>query len=293
MPWFKFYPSDWLTGTRGLSVVETGVYITLMASMYEREAPIENDTQELSRLCGCTQKQLIPALEKLISKGKIILVDQELWNTRVEDELKDRVTKSVSAKTSAEERWKQINEQKQRMTDANAYDSHMRNGCEQVCETDAIKMSDTRKKKEIAAAAPTAASDPFEEADAALRKIPGVSKHPVATDPVIAPIWQLMQQGYDFKTVIAPSIRQQIAKTKRQIKGWGYFVPGIVESVKGVSVPPAVDEAKWTKNLEFAREKKTWGEIWGPPPGQPGCKVPPHLLQPGDGNGWELYRRVS
>jgi hypothetical protein len=34
------------------------------------------------------------------------------------------------------------------MSDANAYDSHMRNRCEWVCETDAIKISDIRKKKE-------------------------------------------------------------------------------------------------------------------------------------------------
>ena len=34
-PWFKFYPSDWLGGTRGLTAEETGVYITMIAMMYE------------------------------------------------------------------------------------------------------------------------------------------------------------------------------------------------------------------------------------------------------------------
>ena len=51
-----FYPSDWLAGTRGLSDSETGVYITLIARMYEMAGPIERDDDRLSRLCGSKSK---------------------------------------------------------------------------------------------------------------------------------------------------------------------------------------------------------------------------------------------
>ena len=36
-PWIKFYPSDWLAGTRGMSATEAGVYINLIAMMYESD----------------------------------------------------------------------------------------------------------------------------------------------------------------------------------------------------------------------------------------------------------------
>ncbi len=51
-----FYPSDWLAGTRGLSDAETGVYITLIARMYEMAGPIERDDNRLARLCGSRTK---------------------------------------------------------------------------------------------------------------------------------------------------------------------------------------------------------------------------------------------
>lgn len=31
VPWFKFYPSDWLAGTRGLTATESGVFVRLVA----------------------------------------------------------------------------------------------------------------------------------------------------------------------------------------------------------------------------------------------------------------------
>lgn len=34
------YPSDWLAGTRGLTPAETGIYITLVCMMYERQADL-------------------------------------------------------------------------------------------------------------------------------------------------------------------------------------------------------------------------------------------------------------
>jgi len=50
----------------------------------------------------------------------------------------------------------------------------------------------------------------------------------------------------------------------------------------------------WTKKLVFARQHKQWGvEEWGPMPGKAGCRVPGHLLQPGDGDGWTEWRAAS
>lgn len=52
-----------------------------------------------------------------------------------------------------------------------------------------------------------------------------------------------------------------------------------------------VTEADWQKRLSHARTKGWWGSSqWGPAPGQPGCRIPNHLLLPGDGVGWVEWK---
>lgn len=69
----------------------------------------------------------------------------------------------------------------------------------------------------------------FKATDCALRSIPEVSSHPVATNLMIGPICRLVaDQGLDLATQIVPSIRRQAATSKRPIKLWSYFVDGIL-----------------------------------------------------------------
>lgn len=39
-PWVKFWPSDWLAGTSGLTAAERGVYITILALIYEQRGGV-------------------------------------------------------------------------------------------------------------------------------------------------------------------------------------------------------------------------------------------------------------
>ncbi|MFC3208192.1 hypothetical protein [Aquamicrobium soli] len=46
-------------------------------------------------------------------------------------------------------------------------------------------------------------------------------------------------------------------------------------------------DEQWQKRLAYSRREAKWSaKDWGPVPGQPGCIVPSHLLQQGDGHGW-------
>lgn len=64
------------------------------------------------------------------------------------------------------------------------------------------------------------------------------------------------------------------------------------------STPPKLEPATigqsdddWLRRLRFARMKSAWSaNEWGPMPGQVGCKVPKHLLEPNDGKGWADQR---
>ena len=118
-PYIPFYPSDWLAGTRGLSAAETGVYITILCMIYEREAPLDMPRDRLARLCGCTVTNFERALSALIDGGKLIIKDGGLWNKRAECELELRSSKRSNAKRSANARWEKPNE-KQGASDANA-----------------------------------------------------------------------------------------------------------------------------------------------------------------------------
>ncbi len=78
-PFIKFYPSDWLGGTRGLTAAEAGIYITLVCLMYERGAPVEEDHGRLARQCGCTKAPFLRCLDNLIEQGKVIRTEAGLW----------------------------------------------------------------------------------------------------------------------------------------------------------------------------------------------------------------------
>lgn len=127
-PYFQFYASDWLAGTRGLSAAEMGVYITLLAMMYEREAPIDMDHDRLARLCGATPAAFKKCLAALIEEGKIEDTDEGLFNKRARKEIQIREKKREVNSSNAHERWRKT-KQKQRKSDATASNSQ--------CETDA------------------------------------------------------------------------------------------------------------------------------------------------------------
>lgn len=105
LPWVRFYPSDWLAGTRGLSAVETGIYITLVAMMYERGAPLPDDAPRLARLCGASLPRFQTALQGLLEGRKIVRTPEGLWNLRVEKEQEKRSKIQLNSVSAANKRW--------------------------------------------------------------------------------------------------------------------------------------------------------------------------------------------
>lgn len=137
-PFFQFYPSDWLAGTRGLTSSETGVYITLIALMYEANGPIQFDEKRLARLCGATAAAFKKAVDGLVETGKLTFRNGEISNSRVEIEIKKRTEKRASASQSAKVRWKKTQE-KQSPSDANAQPSQCERNANQKPEPDIVK----------------------------------------------------------------------------------------------------------------------------------------------------------
>lgn len=121
--WAKFYPSDWLAGTRELSLEESGLYITLIAMMYERGGPVDLPVDRLARLCGTRPSTLKKILAGLIDAGKLVETEHGLSNARAEKEIKNREFKSASARRSVSKRWEK-DEEKQPSADTNVSETY-------------------------------------------------------------------------------------------------------------------------------------------------------------------------
>jgi uncharacterized protein YdaU (DUF1376 family) len=104
--WFRFFPSDWLAGTRGLTDRQTGVYISLIAMMYDHREPLRDDVDWLSRMCGSPNvASFRKVLQSLLDEGKIIRTDAGFWNSRVQDEIEVFTKNSNLQKQKAHSRW--------------------------------------------------------------------------------------------------------------------------------------------------------------------------------------------
>lgn len=101
----RFYPGEWLAATRGMTAAESGIYISLIAMMYDTAGPLVEDHARLARLCGASNSQFMKALEMLISDGKITRTESGLSNDRVEKELGYVSEISDVAREKAKRRW--------------------------------------------------------------------------------------------------------------------------------------------------------------------------------------------
>lgn len=104
-PWVKFYASDWLAGTRAMSLAERGLYITLIAMMYDEQGPVKGTDERLGRLCGCTTITFRKTLDALVEDGKFTVSERGIFHKRVEKELKKIAEKSEKQSAVAKSRW--------------------------------------------------------------------------------------------------------------------------------------------------------------------------------------------
>lgn len=109
LPYVRFYASDWLAGTRGMSAIEVGIYITLLMMMYERCEPIPADNERLARYCGSTRMAFEKVVSSLVKDGKITVVDDGYWNERVEKEFNFREKSKEKKIEAARKRWENTN----------------------------------------------------------------------------------------------------------------------------------------------------------------------------------------
>ncbi|WP_283177887.1 DUF1376 domain-containing protein [Gemmobacter sp. 24YEA27] len=113
IPWFRFYPADFMHGVRGMSATEVGLYQMLLCRIYEENGPVEYSPLRLSTYAGMREATFLKTFEKLVALGKLTLIDGMVSNARAEIEISNRAddlkNSSKAGKASAQKR-----QQKQR-----------------------------------------------------------------------------------------------------------------------------------------------------------------------------------
>ena len=85
---FNFFPRDWISGTRTLSMRARGCYIDLLAAMYDHGSPLEYDEAWLRKFLNLHDvRQLRPLITELVDAGKIKISDGKITNGRAMDEI--------------------------------------------------------------------------------------------------------------------------------------------------------------------------------------------------------------
>ncbi|MCL6229266.1 DUF1376 domain-containing protein, partial [Bartonella bilalgolemii] len=110
LPWTRLFSSQWIVDVSGMSIVEKGLYMTLILYMCEERRPIVEDAPKLARWAGCSVRVLKNTLDILLRDEKIIrLEDGRLWSLKVEEELNncnENLDKaSEKASKAAKARW--------------------------------------------------------------------------------------------------------------------------------------------------------------------------------------------
>lgn len=108
IPYFRFYPADFMLGVRGMSAQEIGVYTMILCRIYESSGPVEYNPLRLSTYCGMRQATFDKVLEKLVDLDKLQMVGGMISNARAGIEISKRSddlkNNSKAGKASAEKR---------------------------------------------------------------------------------------------------------------------------------------------------------------------------------------------
>jgi uncharacterized protein YdaU (DUF1376 family) len=85
-PWYKRFPSDFITGTISLTLEEAGAYSYVIDLIHDRGGAIPDDPQWIARVCGCSTRKWKTIRERLIQAGKITQNDGFISSERAQND---------------------------------------------------------------------------------------------------------------------------------------------------------------------------------------------------------------
>jgi len=225
LPYVPFYTSDFLGGTSGLNATEKGVYITLLALMYESELPLNQSWSVLARSCGCTLAAFKKALETLQEDGKMTLSESGIWSDKCDRHIEFRRERRKKATNAAKKRW-QKTQQKQGQADANA--------SPQQCQPEPEPEPDNTTLNSVVTA--RAGDLDLDEIGKKIRQAAGLQNDPSPSLIVMSEPINWIENGCHLELDILPTIKARAQG--RRISNWSYFTNAVFEARDKRLAPP-------------------------------------------------------
>lgn len=293
IPYFDFYPADFMNGVRGLSAQEVGVYTMLLCRIYEESGPIDFHVARLATYCGMRSASFEKVAAKLIDLGKFSVAGGKLSNARAEHEIQNRADKlKINSKAGKASASKRQQNQSNDPTGVQRAFNH----------TEAEADTDKNTLSSVLGAPAQSDFDIIQSKLMAAAGDNGIQPHGAF---VVGPIVELIASGASLEIDVIPTIRSLASRRTRPASSWAYFVPAIKEAYErrvsaGKSIPRQSEdfkagtmmkspdgkafipttEARWLQRVTAWRSGSEWTrQEWGPAPGETGCNVPPKFLQ--------------
>ena len=285
-PWHKHYHQDALLGMASLSVELRGVYYTLLDLMYDRKGPLaESDQMMAARMC-CSVKKWQKYREALLDAGKIHLdSDGRITNNRFENELKiscKRAENGAKGGRARHENQKSPNEN---------------NASTEIGLKQTPKPQNQIPEKEGAKAPSVRASEFVETTEAIWKLLPSRKRKLTSKAKLVKPVTKILKAGHSSDVVIAAVARCYSEPRHKEDGGqfapaaYSFLADGVWENYAPQVAADGADPdlSTWQNAMRLFVETGQWSsQVYGPKPGEPGCRVPDGLL-----NYWRKTQEIA
>ena len=270
MPWFKFFPKDWLEGTRILTPEQRGIYADCIAILYQTEQPIPICDKRASYRLEISVRLWQSVKRALLDAGKLKETPDGYVNERVIAELDSRAAQSRAKSESAASR-ERTKREKEKNKNENKEEKAQR------CETSALDIRIQKKERiepeaaavelEPARPAPSVAALPSGLADLHSRLIEacnGSLDNPMNSMGLLSmatpQMW--LDRGADLERDVIPTLAAAGKKYHgKKIRDWGYFTGMVADAVeKRKAELPAAAPQKQTTSYSIGAKIKAYNE---------------------------------
>ena len=285
-PWMKFYPRDWRgdQALRSVSLAARGFWLECLCIMHEARPyghlllngdPVGDDA--LARMVGASVDEVRTFMSELQKAGVLSMTRAGVVFSR--RMTKDHARAQNGAK-SVKKRWSQVPENDKEKAVPNR--SPNRDPITQKPEA--------RSQKEDVSTSSAGECPPEATPEVALRrKIVAAYGDNIPPDTGYIAVW--MAQGYD--PIICGAVVEAACQRGKRPKALKWFDEAIREAHDRRAPPPPppakpvapldlskTTVSRWNQLIDTWRFSGEWPErMYGPPPDNPGCKVPVEILE--------------
>lgn len=297
-PYYRAFPSNFLTGCNGMKADEQGIYRCLLDLMYDKWVPLpwnslgvrakREQQQKIARQAGTTVQRLNAVLVSLLASKKITLNDTgDLTNPRFERE-RANVAGDISPKTSAK---------LDALNDSRLNDNKGLNGGLTRARDSIVHIPDSTVpgKDQRTGGLSEPAEQIIESEISQICTAIGVNLTGSTHRFAWPARWVEMRDKdrltvADMLAAIATFSGQFRGET---VKSLGLYRDRAIEkrvarelsdritsrsTATANAVIENVDHDEWTKRLRQFIELGSWAPSYGPSPLEPGCRVPHRML---------------